>query len=68
METINLQYLDRLYDDLHKQNEKLLATLKAGLNVEDVKKAERLIQREMSITSALMTQTLKLRNLKKQAI
>lgn len=64
MEIINLQFIDRLYEDLNKEHVKLLASLKTpNPQVEDIKKYERLIQRKMSIITSLMTNTLKLRNI-----
>ncbi len=64
MEIINLQFIDRLYEDLNKEHVKLLSSLKTpNPQVEDIKKYERLVQRKMAIITSLMTNSLKLRNI-----
>jgi hypothetical protein len=58
------QYLVSLFDNLQRENQKLLYEMKS-LTSEDMKK-ETDIQKQNAIISTLMTQVLKLRNLKKK--
>lgn len=58
------QYLVKLYDDLQKEHQRLLNDMK-NLNEESMTK-EADIQKQITIISGLMTQTLKLRNIKKK--
>ncbi len=58
------QYLVSLFDNLQRENQKLLNEMKS-LTSEDMKK-ETDIQKQNAIISTLMTQVLKLRNLKKK--
>ncbi len=58
------QYLVSLFDNLQREHQKLLNEMKS-LTSEDIKK-ETDIQKQSAIISTLMTQVLKLRNLKKK--
>ena len=58
------QYLVTLFDNLQREHQKLLNEMKS-LTSEDMKK-ETDIQKQSAIISTLMTQVLKLRNLKKK--
>lgn len=58
------QYLVSLFDNLQREHQKLLNEMKS-LTSEDMKK-ETDIQKQSAIISTLMTQVLKLRNLKKK--
>ena len=59
---ITEQYLDKLYDDLQKEQQKLLADIKSGCE----KQQERDNQKLFTLLNTLMMGTLRLRNLKKQ--
>jgi hypothetical protein len=56
------QYLDRLYDDLQKEQQSLLTDIKTG--VEEQKEKD--LQKQFTLLNTLMMNTLRLRNLKKK--
>lgn len=58
------QYLTKFYDDCVKEHQRLLTDMK-NLNSESMTK-EVDIQKQLNIVNHLMTNTLKLRNLKKK--
>jgi hypothetical protein len=60
----NDQYLTRFYDDCVKEHQRLLTELK-NLNDESMTK-ETDIQKQISVINNLMTNILKLRNIKKK--
>lgn len=60
----NDQYLTKLYDDCVKEHQRLLTDMK-NLNEESMTK-EADIQKQVTIVNNLMTNTLKLRNVKKK--
>jgi murein tripeptide amidase MpaA len=61
---LNDQYLTKLYDDCVKEHQRLLTDMK-NLNEESMTK-ETDIQKQVTIVNNLMTNTLKLRNVKKK--
>jgi hypothetical protein len=60
----NDQYLTKLYDDCVKEHQRLLTDMK-NLNEESMTK-EADIQKQVTVINNLMTNTLKLRNIKKK--
>ena len=56
------QYLDKLYEDLQKEQHKLLQDLKTGCD--NVKENEN--QKQFTLLNTLMMTTLRLRNLRKK--
>jgi hypothetical protein len=58
------QYLDKLYDDLSKEQMRLLTEMKNCKDPESSKK-ERDIQKQLTFLNTLMTNTLRFRNLKR---
>ena len=60
----NDQYLTKLYDDCVKEHQRLLTDMK-NLNEESMTK-EADIQKQVTVVNNLMTNTLKLRNIKKK--
>ena len=63
---MNEQYLEKLYDDLSKEQMRLLNDMKnCKGQVEDVSK-EKDIQKQLTLYNTLMINTLRLRNLKRQ--
>jgi hypothetical protein len=56
------QYLDRLYDDLQKEQQSLLTDIKTG--VDDQKEKD--LQKQFTLLNTLMMNVLRLRNLKKK--
>ncbi|NDB81566.1 MAG: hypothetical protein EB127_02270 [Alphaproteobacteria bacterium] len=65
MQTSDLteQYLNKLYDDLQKEQMKILADIKSGGN-EWAKEKDN--QKQFTLLNTLMMGTLRLRNLRKQ--
>lgn len=59
---ITEQYLDKLYEDLSKEQGRLLQDIKTG--VDSVKENEN--QKQFSLLNTLMMTTLRLRNLRKK--
>lgn len=63
---ITIQYLDKLYDDLQREQQKLLTDMK-NLNDESMSK-ETEIQKQLTTIVNLMSNALKLKNFKKKLI
>jgi predicted aldo/keto reductase-like oxidoreductase len=61
---LTTQYLDKLYEDLHKEQMKLMTEMK-NVSENDEKRKEKEIQKQLSFLNTLMINTLRLRNLKK---
>ena len=61
---LNDQYLVKMYDDLQKYHQNLMTDMK-NITEESMTK-ETDIQKQLTIINNLMTNTLKLRNLKKK--
>lgn len=59
---ITEQYLDKLYDDLQKEQQRLLQDIKTGC--ETTKEAEN--QKQFNLINTIMLNTMKLRNLKRK--
>jgi hypothetical protein len=59
------QYLDKLYDDLSKEQMRLMTELKNCKDPEHSNK-EQDIQKQLTLLNTLMISTLRLRNLKKK--
>lgn len=59
------QYLEKLYDDLSKEQIRLLGEMKSCRDPETTNK-EQDIQKQLSFLNNLMINTLRLRNLKKK--
>lgn len=59
---ISIQYLDKLYEDLNKEQMKILADIKTG--TDDKKSSEN--EKEFKLINTLLINTLKLRNIKKK--
>lgn len=59
---ISIQYLDKLYEDLNKEQMKILADIKTG--TDDKKSSEN--EKEFKLIYTLLINTLKLRNIKKK--
>jgi hypothetical protein len=59
---ITEQYLDKLYEDLSKEQQRLLQDIKTGCDV--VKEADN--QNQFTLLNTLMMGTLRLRNLRKK--
>ena len=57
---ISIQYLDKLYEDLNKEQMKILADIKTG--TDDKKSSEN--EKEFKLIYTLLINTLKLRNIK----
>jgi hypothetical protein len=62
MNDLTEQYLDKLYDDLSREQQSLLTDIKSGTS--DSKEKE--LQKQFTILNTLMMNTLRLRNLKKK--
>lgn len=60
-------YLDTLYDNLSKEQMRLMGELKNSKGVEETNK-EKDIQKQLTLLNTLMINTLRLRNLKRQLI
>ena len=56
------QYLDKLYEDLGKEQQRLLTDIKTG--VDAVKESD--LQKQFTLLNNLMMGTLRLRNLRKK--
>lgn len=61
------QYLDKLYDDLSKEQMRLMTELKNCKDPEHSAK-EQDIQKQLTLLNTLMISTLRLRNLKKKIL
>jgi hypothetical protein len=62
MNDINEQYLDKLYDDLSREQGKILTDIKTGCD--DQKEAD--LQKQFTLLNTLMMSTLKYRNLRQK--
>jgi hypothetical protein len=62
MNDLTEQYLDKLYDDLSREQTSLLTDIKTGTS--DSKEKD--LQKQFSLLNTLMMNTLRLRNLKKK--
>lgn len=56
------QYLDKLYDDLQKEQQRILQDIKTGC--EATKEADN--QKQFNLINTIMLNTMKLRNLKRK--
>ena len=56
------QYLDKLYDDLQKEQQRILQDIKSGCDT--IKEADN--QKQFNIINTIMLNTMKLRNLKRK--
>lgn len=63
---INATYLEKQYDDLLREQQDLLTSLKSLKQSDETIKQERNLQKQISIITQLLTQTLKLKSLKKE--
>jgi len=64
MNDINEQYLNRLYEDLAKEQMKHMGDMKSGCETDK----EKQIHKQLTILNTLMINTLRLRNLKKSIL
>jgi len=64
MSTINEQYLNRLYEDLAQEQQRLMGSLKSTLAEEGAQK-EKDVTKQLSLINTLMISTLRFRNLRK---
>jgi len=62
MNDINEQYLDKLYDDLSREQGKILTDIKTGCD--DQKESD--LQKQFALLNTLMMATLKFRNLRQK--
>ena len=62
MNDLTEQYLDKLYDDLSKEQQSLLTDIKSGTS----ESKEKDLQKQFTLLNTLMMNTLRLRNLKKK--
>ena len=67
MSDLTEQYLDKLYDDLSKEQMRLMGELKNCKDPESSSK-EQDIQKQLTLLNTLMINTLRLRNLKKKIL
>lgn len=63
---ITASYLEKQYDDLLREQQDLLTSLKSLKQGDETIKQERNLQKQISIITQLLTQTLKLKSLKKE--
>jgi|Laugrespbdmm15sn_2_1035079.scaffolds.fasta_scaffold06644_2 hypothetical protein len=63
---ITATYLEKQYDDLMREQQDLLTSLKSLKQSDETIKQERNLQKQISIITQLLTQTLKLKSLKKE--
>jgi hypothetical protein len=62
MNDLTEQYLDKLYDDLSKEQQSLLTDIKSGTS----ESKEKDLQKQFTLLNTLMMNCLRLRNLKKK--
>jgi len=62
MNDLTEQYLDKLYDDLSKEQQSLLTDIKTGTS----ESKEKDLQKQFTLLNTLMMNCLRLRNLKKK--
>ena len=63
---ITEQYLDKLYDDLSKEQMKLMGDLKNTRDCAEQAQKEADLQKQLSLLNILMINALRFRNLKKK--
>ena len=63
---ITASYLEKQYDDLLREQQDILTSLKSLKQGDETIKQERNLQKQISIITQLLTQTLKLKSLKKE--
>jgi hypothetical protein len=63
---MNEQYLEKLYEDLSKEQMKLLNEMKNCKGQAEDTSKEKDIQKQLTLYNTLMINTLRLRNLKRQ--
>lgn len=61
---ISTQYLDKIYDDLSREQMKLLSDLKTDITTDITKDVA--VQKQLSLLNTLVVSVLRLRNLKKK--
>ena len=61
---ISTQYLDKIYDDLSREQMKLLSDLKTDISTDVAKDVA--VQKQLSLLNTLVVSVLRLRNLKKK--
>jgi len=61
---INEQFLNRLYEDLHKEQMRIVANIKNNSDIKNEKEN----QKQFTILNTLMINTLRLKNIKKQIL
>jgi len=62
------QYLDKLYEDFHKEQMRLMTSLKNAQFPAENPKKEQETQRQLSFLNTIMINTLRLRNLRKEIL
>jgi hypothetical protein len=63
---ITEQYLNKLYEDLQREQMSLMTKMKNNTNEEDSKSKDLDITKQISIINNLMVASMRLRNLRKQ--
>jgi gamma-glutamyl phosphate reductase len=61
---INEQFLNRLYEDLHKEQMRIVANIKNNSDMKNEKEN----QKQFTILNTLMINSLRLKNIKKQIL
>jgi len=61
---INEQFLNRLYEDLHKEQMRIVENIKNNSDIKNEKEN----QKQFTILNTLMINTLRLKNIKKQIL
>lgn len=64
MSDINEQYLNRLYEDLAKEQQRIMGSLKSSLIEETTKEQD--ITKQLTLLNTLMMNCMKYRNLQKK--
>ena len=62
---ISTQYLDKIYEDLSREQMKLLSDLKTDITTDVAKDV--LVQKQLSLLNTIVVSVLRLRNIKKKA-
>jgi len=65
---ITEQYLNRLYEDLHKEQLNLMNSIKNTSEGQDSSSKEKDITKQITLINGLMMNSLRLRNIKKSTI
>jgi hypothetical protein len=65
---ISEQYLNKLYEDLHKEQMSLMNSIKNTTDVMENKDKERDITKQITLINGLMMGSLRLRNVRKASI